>query len=83
MRESIVESRPDVVREVYRVLKESRGQAVLPAGDDDPLRFGIAAICRSLEHVSTYAFEQRLIPRCLSADELFADATRILGAAAE
>ena len=83
MRESIVQSRPDVVREVYRVLKESREEAALPAGDDDPLRFGIAAIRRSLEHISTCAFQQRLIPRCPSVDELFADARRILGAVAE
>ena len=42
IRRSIVESRPDVVREVYRVLKESRAAAALPTGADDPLRFGIA-----------------------------------------
>src|SRR6185312_15282934 len=44
MRESIVKARPDVVREVYRVLKESRAAAALPTGADDPLRFGIGAI---------------------------------------
>jgi 4,5-dihydroxyphthalate decarboxylase len=83
MRESIVRERPDVVREVYRVLKESRAAAALPTGADDPLRFGISAIRQSLEQVNAYAVEQKLIPRAFSADELFEEAGRILGAAAE
>jgi len=83
MREEIVKSRPDVVREVYRVLKESRAAASLPAGADDPLRFGIGAIRQSLEQLNSYAVAQKLIPRAFSADELFADAARILGTAAE
>ena len=83
MRESIVRSRPDVVREVYRVLKESRAAAALPTGADDPLRFGIGALRRSLDQIATNAFDQGLIPRRVSADELFADAARVLGAEAE
>jgi 4,5-dihydroxyphthalate decarboxylase len=83
MRESIVQSRPDVVREVYRVLKESRAAAALPTGADDPLRFGIEAIRGSLDQIATRAFRQRLIPRRPSVDELFADAARVLGAVAE
>jgi 4,5-dihydroxyphthalate decarboxylase len=80
MRESIVKQRPDVVREVYRVLKESRAAATgIPAGADDPLRFGIRAVRQSLEQINAYAMEQKLIPRAFSADELFADAARILG----
>src|SRR6266850_2305575 len=43
IRQSIAQSRPDVVREVYRALKESRAAAALPAGVDDPLRFGVGA----------------------------------------
>ena len=82
LRENIVRSRPDVVREVYRVLKESRAAASLPTGANDPLRFGIAAIRQSLEQINAYAVEQKLIPRAFSADELFEDAHRILGAAA-
>lgn len=82
IKEDIVRSRPDVVREVYRVLKESRAAAGLPTGADDPLRFGIAAIRQSLEQINAYAVEQKLIPRAFSADELFEDAQRILGPAA-
>ena len=81
MRESIVKARPDVVREVYRVMKESRAAATgIPTGADDPLRFGIGAVRQSLEQINKYAAEQKLIPRPCSVDELFADAIRILGA---
>jgi 4,5-dihydroxyphthalate decarboxylase len=84
MREEIVEARPDVVREVYRVLKESRAAANdIRTGADDPLRFGIGAVRQSLEQLAAYAVQQKLIPRALSADELFADAARILGTEAE
>src|SRR5262245_537778 len=37
IRSEIAESRPDVVREVYRLLKESRAAAALPTDVDDPL----------------------------------------------
>jgi 4,5-dihydroxyphthalate decarboxylase len=83
MRESIVQSRPDVVRDVYRLLKESRAAAALPTGADDPLRFGIEAIRGSLDQIATHAFRQGLIPRRPSVDELFADAARVLGSLAE
>jgi 4,5-dihydroxyphthalate decarboxylase len=80
MRSSIVQSRPDVVREVYRVLKESRAAASgIPTGADDPLRFGIGAVRQSLAQLSSYALQQKLIPRLLTPEELFEDAVRILG----
>ena len=82
IRESIVQSRPDVVREVYRLLKESRAAAALPAGPDDPVRIGVAANRRSLELMIAYSFHQPLISRCPAVDELLADAVRILGAEA-
>jgi len=83
IRQSMAESRPEVVREVYRVLEESRIAAALPAGADDPLRFGIRANRQSLEQMVAYACGQGLISRRPTADELFADAVRILGRAAE
>ena len=83
LRKTIADERPDIVREVYRVLKESRAAATLPAGADDPLRFGSNAIRQSLEQLNEYAMQQKLIPRAFSADELFADVAHILGPAAE
>jgi 4,5-dihydroxyphthalate decarboxylase len=79
----IAESQPDVVREVYRVLKESRAAAALPTGDDDPVRFGVGAQRQSLEQMVAYAHQQGLIARRFTAEELFADAVRILRTAAE
>ena len=82
IRKTVADSRPDVVREVYRLLRESRAAATLPAGLDDPLRFGVGAMRGSIEQIAAYAFEQRLISRRPTADDVFADAVRILGTAA-
>src|SRR5262245_25186278 len=84
IRKSIADSRPDVVREVYRVLKESGDAAKeIPLGAEDPLRFGISALHASLEQIVAYALRQHLIPRAFSADELFAPAATILADAAK
>jgi 4,5-dihydroxyphthalate decarboxylase len=83
IRKEIAESRPDVVREIYGVLQESRARAALPSGVDDPLRFGVSATRRSLEQAIAYSHQQGLISRRPTADELYADAVRILGAAAD
>jgi 4,5-dihydroxyphthalate decarboxylase len=83
IREPIAKFRPDVVREVYRVLKQSRAAATgIPTGEEDPLRFGISAVRASLQQIASYAWQQNLIPRLLTADELFAAAAQILGAEA-
>lgn len=81
VRESISKSRPDVVKEVYRMLLESRRAAPPPADNSllDPLRFGIEANRRSLELIIDYSFRQKLIPRKYTVDELFDDVTRGLG----
>lgn len=82
MRKSIVEERPDVVREVFRLLGESKKAANLPASGTalDPLRFGVEANRRSLEIIIDFAFRQGLLDRRFSVDELFDDTTRALGA---
>jgi 4,5-dihydroxyphthalate decarboxylase len=81
VRDSISKSRPDVVKEVYRMLLESRRAAQPPAADNgllDPWRFGIEANRKSLEIVIDYSFRQKLIPRKFTVDELFDDVTRVL-----
>jgi 4,5-dihydroxyphthalate decarboxylase len=81
VRDSISKSRPDVVKEVYRMLHESRKAAQPPAADNsllDPLRFGVEANRKSLEIIIDYSFRQKLIPRKFSVDELFDDLTRAL-----
>jgi 4,5-dihydroxyphthalate decarboxylase len=83
VRRSIAESKPDVIRELYRVLKESRAAATLPTGVDDPVRFGVRAQSQSLDQMVLYAHQQGLISRRFTSEELFSDAVRILGTAAE
>jgi 4,5-dihydroxyphthalate decarboxylase len=74
IKESITEARPDVVREVYRMLKDST--AAGPAKGRGALRFGVDAARKSLETIIQYSECQGLIPRRFSVDELFNDVTR-------
>ena len=76
IRESITQERPDVVREVYRMLKESA--AAGPSTKMGAPRFGVEAARKSLEIISRYSECQGLIPRRFSVDELFNDVTRSL-----
>jgi 4,5-dihydroxyphthalate decarboxylase len=81
IRTSIAQSRPDVVREIYRMFVESRQAEKSPiAGSKlDSLRFGVEPMRRTLEVIIDYALEQKLIPRRYSVDELFDDTTVALG----
>jgi len=85
IRESIAESHPEVVKEVYRMLKESRAasSAIYDSGDADPLRFGVSNIRQSFETIVDYALNQKLLTERVSADEVFAKSLDILGSAAE
>ena len=79
VRSTIAASRPDVVKEIYRVLRESR-RAVPPPADSsvmDPWRFGVEPNRRSLEIIIDYSFRQKLIPRMFSVDELFDDVSAL------
>jgi 4,5-dihydroxyphthalate decarboxylase len=78
VRESLVKVNPSVVREVYRLVRESK-RAMPTAGTElDPLQFGLANIRRSLELIIDYSNQQRLIPNPISVDALFDDETRNL-----
>ena len=87
IRQSIAESQPEIVREVYRLLKESRLLATdpdqAPLSFLDPARIGIAANRASLELMIRYSCQQGLISRQPTVEEIFRDAVRILGSAAE
>jgi 4,5-dihydroxyphthalate decarboxylase len=80
MRSEIAHRRPDAVREVFRLLHESKSAANLPATGTalDPLRFGVEPNRRTLEIIIDYAFTQGMIPRRFAVDELFDDTTRRL-----
>jgi 4,5-dihydroxyphthalate decarboxylase len=80
IREPLAQSRPDVVREVYRVFREAKEAAFAEAGapELDPWRFGIDANRRSLEIIIDFAVTQGLLPRPFAVDELFTDTMRAL-----
>jgi 4,5-dihydroxyphthalate decarboxylase len=67
------DTRPDVVREVQRMLEASRAAAT-----GKSLSFDADAMNRSLALITDYSAQQRLIPRRFSVDELFDDVTRAL-----
>jgi 4,5-dihydroxyphthalate decarboxylase len=80
IREQLAQTRPDVVREVYRLFHEAKAASFAATGvpDLDPLRFGIEANRRSLEIVIDFAVTQGLLPRAFTVDELFTDTMRAL-----
>jgi 4,5-dihydroxyphthalate decarboxylase len=79
VRESLSRSRPDVVRDVFRQLHESKRAAGLPDGDPlDPYRFGVEACRPVLDIIIDFCHRQKLIERRMAVDELFDDATRAL-----
>ncbi len=74
----LADARPDVVREIYRMLKESKA-AMPPSADGiDSIPFGVEAIRKPLEMIMRYSVEQKIIPRAFTVDELFDDVTRKL-----
>jgi 4,5-dihydroxyphthalate decarboxylase len=70
VRQDLVDSDPEAVREVYRMLlaaKDAAGCAVAP----DPLPFGIEANRPALELIAHYAYQQGLVPRRFDIQEMF------------
>jgi 4,5-dihydroxyphthalate decarboxylase len=80
VKDSLSKSRPDAVREIYRLLERSKKAANLPKeGELDTNPFGLEANRRNLEVVIDTVYRQRMIPKRFSVDELFDDVTRKLG----
>jgi 4,5-dihydroxyphthalate decarboxylase len=77
VKESLLKTNPSAVREVFRLLRESKLAAPAPSGAD-PIQFGVKNIRRGLELIIEYSAQQRLIPRRFEVDELFDDITRAL-----
>ncbi|SIT47758.1 conserved hypothetical protein [Paraburkholderia ribeironis] len=80
IRKEIAESRSDLVREVFRMLLESRvAGGDLPAASGPDLQpVGFDALRPALETVIRYAFEQKLITRRYAPDELYGNVANIL-----
>jgi 4,5-dihydroxyphthalate decarboxylase len=79
VKESLSRSDPGAVREIYRLLLESKKAAKLPKpGEVDVNPFGLESNRRNLEVVIETVYRQRMIPKRFSVDELFDDVTRAL-----
>src|SRR5215469_10751668 len=79
VREELSRSRPDVVKDIFRQLHDSKRAAGLPDGGAlDPYRFGVEACRPILEIIIDFCASQQMLPRRLSVDELFDDTTRAL-----
>lgn len=73
IRREVAEERPDVVREIFRMIVESRGLA--PDGSRTAIPpIGFEKIRRHLELAIEWSLEQGVIPRRMNVEELF-DAT--------
>ncbi len=79
LKESLSKPNPGAVREVFRMLLDSKKAAGLPkAGAIDTIPFGFDAVKPALDLMSSYALEMKIIPRRLLVEELFDDTTRAL-----
>jgi 4,5-dihydroxyphthalate decarboxylase len=76
--ENLSRTRPDAVREVFRLLQQSAARAEAEAATTPLTSFSTEAMSRSLAMISRYAAQQGLVPRAFAADELFDDLTRTL-----
>jgi 4,5-dihydroxyphthalate decarboxylase len=80
VKDTVSRANPRAVQELYRLLSESKHAAGIPRpGEVDVNPFGVAANRHNLEIAIDYVFQQRLIPRRFTVDELFDDVTRALG----
>ncbi len=78
VKESLVQTNPAAVKEIFRLVRESK-HAMSPVGTGlDPIQFGLANIRRSLELIVEYSTQQGLIPIKFPVDDLFDDRTRNL-----
>jgi 4,5-dihydroxyphthalate decarboxylase len=68
---TLADARPDVVREIYRLLLESKQRALTSSSGVDFHPFGIEANRNALELMVQYSVEQQLIPRAFTVEELF------------
>ena len=77
VRQELSKERPDVVQEIFRMIVESRNLAPESAKATIP-PIGLEANRKGLEMAIEWSFEQKIIPRRLSVDELFDDTTAAL-----
>lgn len=75
VKQSLRQSHPAAVQEIFRALRASKAAAPAAAGLDT-IQFGVDNIRRSLDLIIKYSAQQKLIPRKFEVDELFDPLTR-------
>jgi 4,5-dihydroxyphthalate decarboxylase len=83
MKRAVANEHPESVAAVYNILKRGKIAAASRAGDaPNALPDGIEAMRAPLDMILDACIDQRLLPRPLTVDELFADTVALLGDAA-
>jgi 4,5-dihydroxyphthalate decarboxylase len=80
VKRDLLRFRPDLVREIFALFQKSKSEAPVAAGAVDMRPIGYEAIAPSLELVIQLAYEQEIIPRRFSVEEIFAESRAVLGA---
>ena len=73
-----VAKRPEVIADIWRTLKETKKAMPAPADGIDVHPFGWEENRKNLELIIQYSYEQQMLPRMMSVDELIHPATRDL-----
>jgi 4,5-dihydroxyphthalate decarboxylase len=81
IRQKLSRERPEMVRDIFRMIVEGRNLASESARTTIP-PIGLEENRKALEMAIQWSYEQKLIPRRLSVDELFDDTTAALAAEA-
>src|SRR3954471_716133 len=68
---ALADARPDVIAEIFRMLKETKAAMTLSPEGIDFHASGLEALRKPLEMMVQYAVEQKIIPRQFPVEELF------------
>jgi 4,5-dihydroxyphthalate decarboxylase len=82
VRRELAEARPDIVRDIYAALQESRRTGEIKsasAADPDLQPVGFQAVRPAVELIVRYAAEQKLIPRTYPIEALFGNVLEAVG----
>lgn len=78
VKDSRLRADPTLAPRLFAAFKEAKAAAVLPPHSvvgSDPLPYGLAPNRRALEAVIRFAHDQKILPRKVSPEEIFADNT--------
>ena len=79
VRKELIESEPETVREVYRLLRAGKQAAGVAPGALDTVPFGIEPNRPALDLIARYVADLGLVPRPVSVDEMFAPVRGLVG----